>query len=45
MESLIELIKERPLLYDCKHPDFRCQEKKLIEWDAIAKLMGSETGE
>ncbi|XP_044756036.1 uncharacterized protein LOC123314764 [Coccinella septempunctata] len=44
MERLIKLVEGRPLLYDCKHADFQNRVKKMEEWNAIAEIMGSETG-
>jgi hypothetical protein len=40
---LIKLVKERPVLYDKKHEDFRVAESRKKSWDEIASIANWDT--
>lgn len=44
MEKLIQLVKSRPYLFDCRNVDFKNRDKKMEGWNEIAEIMGIETG-
>lgn len=39
-ESLMQLVKEYPWLYDCKHRSYKDRYKKRNSWMEIAKFFG-----
>lgn len=43
-EKLIELVRERRLLYDLSDNDYKNRDKKAEAWREIAKEMGIEDG-
>ena len=43
--KVIELVKARPMLWDTRHVDYKCSERKPLEWQQIAEELGSDAGE
>jgi len=40
--KLLELVKNRPLLWDNRQLDYKSSEKKMLEWRHIAEELGAE---
>ena len=43
--KLLELVKNRPLLWDTRQMDYKSSEKKMLEWHLIAEELDSEASE